>query len=334
MGRALPDTVSSMTEASARRDDLLAFLPEELVGAVQGIEAINQGLSGAGVYAVTTSRGAYVLRLSPSELAAGELAQQLRVLRRAAEAEIAPPLVYVDESARAVVSVRIQGMPISAALANPNARPRVLGSVIEQLQRLHALDTTGITRAEPLPYAQRIWEAQRMRPGFPVWASDLAPIFDAIAPVLAADPRLTLNHNDMNPGNVMWDGERAWLIDWEACGLGHPYFDLACLSLFLRLDEAAAFALAERHDGAPLTDASRASCRALRKLSGLLCGLNILGAAADLSGGTAASIDEAPTLAACYEGMFSGRVPLQSQAGQLAFGQALLALGITAPLPD
>ena len=54
----------------------------------------------------------------------------------------------------------------------------------------------------------------------------------------------------------------------------------------------------------------------------------------DLSGGAAATIAEAPTLAACYEGMFSGRVPLQSQAGQLEFGQALLALGITAPLSD
>jgi aminoglycoside phosphotransferase len=323
-----------MTEGSVRKGELLAFLPEELVGVVQNITPINEGLSGAGVYAVATSRGAYVLRLPPPELAGDEFAQQLRVMRRAAEAEIAPALVHVDEAARAVVSVRIQGMPISAALANPTDRPRVLGSVIEQLRRLHALDTTGITRQEPLPYAQKIWAAQRVRPGFPVWAGDLAHIFGAIAPVLAADPRLTLNHNDMNPGNVMWDGERAWLIDWEACGLGHPYFDLACLALFLRLDEATAFALAERHDGAPLTDASRASFRAMLKLSGLLCGLNILGAATDLSGGTVASIDEAPTLAACYEGMFSGRVPLQSQAGLLAFGQALLALGVTAPLSD
>lgn len=324
-----------MDEVSVRQGELLvAFLPDELVGVVQDITPINEGLSGAGVYAVTTSRGAYVLRVQPPELAEDNFIQQLRVMRRAAEAEIAPRLVHVDEAARAVVSERVQGMPVSAALANPADRPRVLGSVIEQLRRLHALDTTGITRQEPLPYTRKIWEAQRARPGFPAWASDLGPIFGAIAPLLEADARFTLNHNDVNPGNVLWDGTRAWLIDWEACGVGHPYFDLACLALFLRLDEATAFALAERHDGVSLTDASRASFRALRKLAGLHCGLNILGAAKDLSGGTAASIAEAPTLAACYEGMFSGRLPLQSQAGLLAFGQALLALGVTAPLSD
>jgi len=42
--------------------DLLRFLPEDRVGVVQRIEPITMGLSGASVHAVTTSRGAYVLR--------------------------------------------------------------------------------------------------------------------------------------------------------------------------------------------------------------------------------------------------------------------------------
>lgn len=322
-----------MTEASVLKDELLTFLPEEHVGVVQRIEPINEGLSGAGVYAVTTSRGVFVLRVADRQQDEAHFSQQLRVQRRAAEAEIAPAVVYVDEAARAVVSRWIDGVAVSAALANPADRPRVLGSVVEQLRRLHALDTTGITREEPLPYARQIWQAQRVRAGFPAWASDLGPIFDAIERVLAADPRTTLNHNDVNPGNVLWDGRRAWLIDWEACGVGHPHYDWATLSLFLRLDEATTFALAESHDGAPLTDVSRASLRALRKLAGLLCGFNIIGLVNDFSR-AAPSVAEAPTLAVCYEGMFSGRVPLQSEAGQLGFGQALLALGVTAPLSD
>ena len=323
-----------MTEGSALRDDLLTFLPEAQVGVVQSITPISQGLSGAGVYGVKTSRGDYVLRVQGRQLDDDYFARQLRVLRRVAAAEIAPALAHVDEAARVVVSVRVQGMPVSAALANPADRPRVLGSVIEQLRRLHALDTTGITRQEPLPHARQAWEKQRVRPGFPAWAADLGASFDRIARVLEADPRLTLNHNDMNPGNVLWDGPRAWLVDWEQSGVGHPYFDLASLALFLRLDDAAVFGLAAAHDGAALTDVSRASLRALRKLSGLLCGLIFLELVEDLRLGVAASVAEAPTLAACYEGMRSGELPLQSQAGQLAFGQALLALGIVAPFSD
>lgn len=333
MGRALPDTKNAMTEGRALPAELLAFLPEERVGAVQSITPLGQGMSGAGVYAVTTSRGDYVLRVQSRQLDEDYFAQQLRVLRRVTDAGIAPALVHVDEAARAVVSVRIQGMPASAALGNPETRPRVLGSVIEQLRRLHSLDTAGITRQEPLPHALRVWEKQRLRPGFPAWAADLKPMFDAIARALAADPRLTLSHNDVNPGNVLWDGQRAWLVDWEQTGVGHPYFDLASLALFLRLEDGAVFGLAAAHDGAPLTDVSRASLRALRKLSGLMCGLIFLELVKDLSE-VVPNLADVPPLGSCYEAMRTGKLLLQSQAGQLALGQALLAAGVSAPLSD
>jgi aminoglycoside phosphotransferase (APT) family kinase protein len=333
MGRALPDTGEAMNEGSVQQGELLAFLPEERVGVVHGIEAISQGLSGAGVYAVTTSRGAYVLRVQDRRVEGEYFAHQLRVLRRVAEAEIAPALVHVDEPARAVVSVRIPGTPLPAALANPAERPRVLGSVVEQLRRLHALDTTGLTRREPLPYARLAWDNQRVRPGFPAWAGDLGASFDAIARVLEADPRSALTHNDINPGNVLWDGERVWLVDWEQSGVGHPYFDLASLALFLRLEDDTLFGLTQSHDGAPLTEVARASLKALRKLSGLFCGLIILDLVKDLTH-VAPRLADAPSLGDCYDGMRTGKLPLRSPAGQLAFGQALLALGIAAPLSD
>jgi hypothetical protein len=65
---------------------VLALLPEDRVGAVERVEPIAVGLSGAGVYAVTTSRGAYVLRVKRLDMAEGSFTQQLRVLHRAADA--------------------------------------------------------------------------------------------------------------------------------------------------------------------------------------------------------------------------------------------------------
>lgn len=313
------------------RDELSTFLPEAQVGVVQDITPISLGLSGAGVYAVTASRGAFVLRVQPRQLGDG-FAQQLRVQRRAADAEIAPALVHVDEAVGAVVSQRIAGMPVSAALANPADRPRVLGSVIEQLRRLHALDTTDITPSDPLAYGRNVYEAQRNRPGFPAWANDLEASFAAVARALEADQRRTLSHNDANPGNVLWDGQRAWLVDWEASGIGHPYYDLATLALFLRLDEQTALALAAAHDGAPLNDTSRATFRALFKFAGLLSGTVFLGLVNDLSVYSAPTLADAPTLGQCYEGLRSGQLQLQSPQGQMSFGLALLAIGVAAPL--
>jgi thiamine kinase-like enzyme len=38
-------------------------------------------------------------------------------------------------------------------------------------------------------------------------------------------------HNDLLPGNVLFDAERVWLLDFEYAGMNHPYFDLANLSV-------------------------------------------------------------------------------------------------------
>ena len=41
----------------------------------------------------------------------------------------------------------------------------------------------------------------------------------------------TLCHNDMLPANVLDDGDRVWIVDWEYAGVGHPLFDLAGFSV-------------------------------------------------------------------------------------------------------
>lgn len=41
---------------------------------------------------------------------------------------------------------------------------------------------------------------------------------------------IVFGHHDLLPGNLMDDGKRLWLIDWEYGGFGTPLFDLANLS--------------------------------------------------------------------------------------------------------
>jgi len=66
---------------------------------------------------------------------------------------------------------------------------------------------------------------------------------------------LVFGHNDLLPGNIIDDGKRLWLIDWEYSGFNSPLFDLANLASNSEFDEAE-----ERHmlslyfDGAPDAD--------------------------------------------------------------------------------
>lgn len=41
----------------------------------------------------------------------------------------------------------------------------------------------------------------------------------------------TAVHNDVHEKNLIYDGHRFWLIDWEEAGLGDPFIDLATLSV-------------------------------------------------------------------------------------------------------
>ncbi len=76
-------------------------------------------------------------------------------------------------------------------------------------------------------------------------------------------------HNDLLPGNVISasaDG-RLMLVDWEYAAMGDARFDLGNLSVNNGFDEAADERLLRAYDGAPPTDARRASLALMRVMS-------------------------------------------------------------------
>jgi aminoglycoside phosphotransferase len=316
-----------MSTAPFDISELRHLLPEPLVGEVMSAAPIHAGLSGAGVYAVTSVRGDYILRIQ-SERASSDLwTQQLLVLRRAAERGIAPAIVHVDETARAVLSARVAGVPLPA-VTDSAERTRAVADVVSRLRTLHTLDTSGVETRDPVEYARGAWNTQRGRTGFPVWGAGIGVTLDAIALVLARDPRRVVGHNDVNPGNVLWDGTRAWLVDWEVAGLAHPYYDVATLATFLSLDAPTAEGLLSLQEQAPLDDEARITFAALRQLVALVAGITFLRLASDLTVLSAATIHDAPTLGECFAAMRAGTLDLHSPSGSVMLGLALLRLGV------
>ena len=51
-----------------------------------------------------------------------------------------------------------------------------------------------------------------------------------------AENKPVISHNDLHPGNYLFDGKNAYLIDWEYCQLNHPAFDLASLVIYFDLE--------------------------------------------------------------------------------------------------
>lgn len=62
---------------------------------------------------------------------------------------------------------------------------------------------------------------------------------------------LVFGHNDLLPANLLDDGARLWLVDWEYAGFNTPLFDLGGLASNAGMDAEATAALLEAYFGRP-----------------------------------------------------------------------------------
>jgi len=207
-------------------------------------------------------------------------------------------------------------------MGRPAAREAALASLVASLSTLHRLPAPAPGRSSTLQFAREIWDSQSRRAGFPHWALALAPRLQAIEACLAQDDRAVLSHGDLNPSNILWDGTRAWLIDWDAAGLAHPYQDLACLSNFFGLPDEAAIALLAMQEQTRISDSQRQTFRACRDLARIAYGCVFLRLIPDLTCATFMSVASTPTLSDCFSRVVEGRLSLASTAGQAAVGAA------------
>jgi thiamine kinase-like enzyme len=74
-------------------------------------------------------------------------------------------------------------------------------------------------------------------------------------------------HNDLLNANLIHDGERVRIVDWEYAGMGDRYFDLGNLSINNDFDEDADERLLAAYFGEPCTPARFASLRLMRIMS-------------------------------------------------------------------
>jgi hypothetical protein len=159
-----------------------------------------------------------LLRRNPHRFAAG---------RRATEAGVAPALHYQDEANGIEVMDFIPSRPLNTFPGGPPALAVALGVLVRRLQR-HA-DFPPLIHYPDLvtDMLGRVRDAGIFADGL------LDPHFERLAGLRAANvwepAALVASHNDPNPGNILFDGERLWLIDWEAGYANHPIVDVAIL---------------------------------------------------------------------------------------------------------
>jgi aminoglycoside phosphotransferase (APT) family kinase protein len=301
-------------------------LPADLRGPTTTITRIAAGLSGAGVYRVDAAGQSFVLKIASEAETEADWHRALHVQRLAADAGLAPRIFHVDEARRAVLTAFVVDRSFVAFFRDPRTHEAALAQLGRTVRRIHSLPLPADARMrEPREFLVQIWK------GFLADFALPAFVVGAVQRVLSEEPPaserpLVLGHNDLNPSNLVYDGESILLLDWATAAPMDPFYDLAVLSVFLRLDEATCLGLLSAYDDKRFTELpSRFTYT--RRLAAVLAGTMQLYLARQMkhAGATGAETpDSTPSLGEFYQRMMSGALKLGTADGHWGFGLALL----------
>ena len=203
----------------------------------------------------------YVIRVGEDEPFFGvSRDHELRAFRAAHAAGVAPEVVYAEPG---LMVIRfIEGRSLLPADVHEPAR---LAKVARLFRQLHGeahkhLDSTGFM-FWPFQHhrayirlleerSDRLYE--RWRDMLPGLAAANEALERAMGPAT-----IVFGHNDLNPQNIMDDGERVWFVDWEFGGFTVDLFDLGVLAMNIEIRPDEIDPYLETYFEVPATDELR-----------------------------------------------------------------------------
>jgi len=211
--------------------------------AFENIQQLTKGLSGALVFKITVQGIPYLLRIITRSETRDKPEYYFDCLQTAANAGFAPAIHYLNIEDKISITDYIEDhyFPVSEARIKMADMLRDLHELPKFAYQLNFFGASDI-------FLQKFLD------------SDIVPknatkdLFELYARIGTVYPRkdpdnLVSCHNDVKRDNIIFDGVRPWLVDWEAARLNDRYLDLAAIANFVVKNDNDETAFLKRYFG-------------------------------------------------------------------------------------
>src|SRR5690242_11123733 len=237
------------------------------------------------VFRIAVRGSRYLLRINTR---AGDMVRHFTCMQAAADASLAPRVHYANAEDRISITDFVAAVPFPARDA--------LVRIPATLRTLHALppfpvspfNTTCTFLLHKGPMLEGLLQKFRTSGILPEHQTlELLTRYEQVAAVYSRlDPDLAPGHNDLfKPDNMLFDGRRLWLVDWEAAFQNDRYADLAVVANMIVTSDAEERVYLHEYFGGPPDEYQRARFYLMQQLAHMFYAMALLtlGSPADLS---------------------------------------------------
>lgn len=279
--------------------------------AIDNTQQLTKGLSSDLIFRIVVKGSPYLLRVMTQINERNDPARLFGAMRAAAEAAQAPRVWYANTEDGISITDFVDAVPLSTAEA--------LVRIPKTLRNIHALPPFPTALNFVTVHNLFIW---RFRTANLLPQNEIEEVFTRYAQLSAVYPRLDADmvscHNNLKPENILFDGARVWLVDWQAAFRNDRYFDLAIVANFLVHNDSDETTYLSVYFGQPPDEYQRARFFLMRQA------MHLFYAAVFLLLGSPAKPDDqtenSPDFQSFHQRIWAGEISLADNNAKTVYG--------------
>ncbi len=286
------------------------------------INLLSGGLTGVPVYRIEVKNKSYAIKLENIADKNFDLVRSYKIIEMVSKQGISPTVYFTHAERGIILMEYIEQKPL------PEATPVMMQKLAGVLRKLHEKNSfpKWKTVVEVLDYFYQQLPAEYMQKKL---IKKCMKQTKKIEKYLFDQNDIRSCHCDLNPVNVLFDGNNYFLVDWQAASPQSFYFDLAyCASWFYFYSEDLSASFLTYYLGREATEEEKAKYYLMRIFTNIYSGIGFISlslkAAHNSHFISDEGIEKLPTFMEFMQSIGSGKVNLANTNMQQQFGFVIL----------